>query len=258
MVEQNNNQNVSIPKSVTLGGVTYNVGETPELQSLIQAVSSVEKSKLYSKFENLRKQIEELQNVQIVDDKQKNTDVKSLAEQIKNDIKAELLPSIKEEIQSVVQPLLNSANEAKEKELNDYREKLINENLATCIPELVKGNTKQELDEALKKSIELRAKYPSANVPPANNNHIVDPNLQKQAQNAEFRAESPTNPIFANNGNHAQSVKPTAPTIPPVVQQPDANYSQPSAKQMSMKEFSSKRDSLLSQLQAEYGGGNSL
>lgn len=255
MAEQtNHNQNVNIPKSVTLGGVTYNIGETPELQQLVQAVSSVEKNKLYSKFDSLKSQIEELKNVQVVtESNQQPLDAKSIAEQIKAELKNELLPSLKAEVQEVVQPLLNSTKEAKERELKEYRESIINKNLATCIPELVKGNTREELDKSLQESIAIRSKYPSANVPQTPQGKVTDPTLQKQAGQAEFRAESPTNPVISEKGT-----RPSAPIVPPMQQQPEANTQPSRTKTMNMNDFAKNREALLNELRATFGGGANL
>lgn len=258
--QTNQNQNVSIPKSVTLGGVTYQIGETPELQQLVQSVASVEKSKLYSKFEGLKKQIEDLQHVQVVPEgSQQPLDTKGLIDAIKSELGSQFVTKddLKNGLQEVVQPLLNSTKEAKEKEIANYREQLINNNLATCIPELVTGNTKEELDASLKRSIELRAKYPSANVPYTPASHVSDPTLQRQAQNPEFQAQSPTNPVISGlNPTSQQPVqKPQAPAVPPMQQQPDGATQPTSPKHMGIKEFGNKRASMLEELQRLYGGG---
>ena len=63
MATETEKNNVNIPESVTIGGVTYAVKETPELQQFIQDIAKVEKSKLYSQFETLKAQIATLQNV---------------------------------------------------------------------------------------------------------------------------------------------------------------------------------------------------
>lgn len=63
-------RNVSIPESVTINGITYVVRDTPELQKFMQAVSKVEKNKLYSQFESLKNQLEDLRKVQVVPDSQ--------------------------------------------------------------------------------------------------------------------------------------------------------------------------------------------
>lgn len=258
--QENHSQEVSIPKSVTLGGVTYPIGETPELQQLIQSVASVEKTKLYSKFDGLKKQIEGLQSAQVVPEVKQPLDTKALIETLKAELSGNFVTKedLKDGLKEVVQPLLNSTKEAHEKELATYRDSLINKNLAVCIPELVKGNTKEEIDASLQDSIKLRAKYPSANVPYVPEGKTIDPNLQATAKQPEFKAESPTNPIY---GGSEKSVtgsvqRPQAPVVPPMHQQPDGSQQPTSPRSLSAKEFAAKREAMLAELQSVYGGNS--
>lgn len=258
--QENHNQEVSIPKSVTLGGVTYPIGETPELQQLIQSVASVEKTKLYSKFDGLKKQIEGLQSAQVVPDVKQPLDTKALIETLKAELSGNFVTKedLKEGLKEVVQPLLNSTKEAHEKELSAYRDSIINKNLAVCIPELVKGNTKEEIDASLQDSIKLRAKYPSANVPYVPEGKTIDPNLQAQAKQPEFRAESPTNPIYGGSEKPVTGSvqRPQAPVVPPMHQQPDGSQQPTSPRSISTKEFAAKREAMLAELQSVYGGNS--
>ena len=64
-MEQNEEKKVGIPESITINGVTYTVKDTPELQQFIQEVAKVEKSKLYTQFENLKSQIANLGKVRV-------------------------------------------------------------------------------------------------------------------------------------------------------------------------------------------------
>lgn len=243
---------ISIPESVTINGVTYLVSETPELQQFIQAVSKVEKSKLYSQFESLKEQIKNLGNVQVTEDQQQKLDIEALVKSLKDSFvtKEDLQESLKATVEEVVRPVLDATKKTQEDELNAYREKLITENAATCIPELVKGNTKEELDAALKESIRLRAAYPS----PGNEQrpYSGDPNIQKQAQQPGFQAEPAKSPT--PNGQQQ------APAAPPAPHRPAADASQqPTAtKTMPMSEFAQKRDALKQQLEAMYGNGGTL
>jgi hypothetical protein len=244
---------ISIPESVTINGVTYLVSETPELQKFIQDVSKVEKSKLYSQFESLKAQIKDLSGVHVTEDEQKQQfDIKALVESLKDSFvtKEDLKESLKSTVEEVVRPVLDATKKTQEDEINAYREKLITENAATCIPELVKGNTKEELDAALKESIRLRAAYPS----PGNEQkpYSGDPNIQKQAQQPGFQAEPAKSPT--PNGQQQ------APAAPPAPHRPAADASQePTAtKTMPMSEFAQKRDALKQQLEAMYGNGGTL
>ena len=245
---------ISIPESVTINGVTYLVSETPGLQKFIQDVSKVEKSKLYSQFESLKAQIKDLSGVHVTEDEQKQQfDVKALVDALKDSFvtKEDLKESLKSTVEEVVRPVLDATKKTQEDELNAYREKLITENSATCIPELVKGNTKEELDAALKESIRLRAAYPS----PGNEQkpYTGDPNIRKQAQQPGFTAEPASSPTPKGN-------QPQAPAAPPAPHRPAADASQePTAtKTMPMSEFAQKRDALKQQLEAMYGNGGTL
>lgn len=257
-MEENKDQNqISIPKSVTLGGVTYPIGETPELKQLIQAVASVEKSKLHSTFDGLKKQIENLQGVTVVPQGQQPLDTKGIIAELKQELSNSFVSKedLKSELKEVVQPLLQSTQEAKQKELNIYREQIINKNLATCIPELVTGNSREELDAALQKSIQLRASYPSANAPVPTGAHVTDPTLQQQASQPQFQAQSPTNPVFSGEQPGQPTYqKPSAPAVPPMQQPLDSSHQQASPKSLSMEEFGKKREAMLAELTASYGG----
>jgi len=41
---------VTIPESITIGGISYVVRDTPELLKFMQAVAKVEKNKMYTQF----------------------------------------------------------------------------------------------------------------------------------------------------------------------------------------------------------------
>ena len=246
---------VSIPESVTINGVTYAVKDTPELQKFIQEVAKVEKSKLYTQFENLKSQIANLGKVQITDDK--DFDVNTIVEKLKStfvtkeDFK-EMLPGI---VKEVVQPVLIATEQNRKNELEQYRENLIRENLSTCIPELVKGETKEELDQSLKESIRLRASYPTpstANID--HTKHVTDPLIKSQMK--EFKEDSA--PYSLPQSSAApQSVKDTSSAPPSAPRRPSPEVTGRSyVKQMPMSEFTKQRDNLKAQLEAMYGGGS--
>lgn len=231
-----------IPESVTINGVTYTVKDTPELQQFIQQVAKVEKSKLYTQFENLKSQIANLGKVKITDDA---SNVDTLVEKLKGTFVTkqdfqEMLPNV---IKEVVQPVLTATEQNRQNELSQYRENLIKENIATCIPDLVKGETKEELDKSLAESIRLRAAYPtpsSAAVPVGHK--VTDPLIQKQMKEA--------------NVNPQPSVEPQpVPSFAPRRMSPEVTGPE-NVKQMSMSEFASRRDALQAQLESMYGGGS--
>lgn len=234
---------IGIPESITINGVVYIVKDTPELLGLIQAVSKVEKDKLYSQFESLKSQIENLKKVRVVDSTQP-TDLKGIVEELKSVFvtKEDLAVTLKDSIKEVVQPVLNATEQNRQNELDEYRKTLIKNNLDTCIPEMVAGNTREELDAALAKSIKIRASYPSPSsaVPQG---HVTDPLIQAQAEQMEARIPTPAAPIASAPPVVPRRPSPEVTGIPPI-------------KQMSMDEFSRKRDELARQLEASYGGGS--
>mgnify|MGYP001737512013 CR=1 FL=1 len=239
---------VGIPESITINGVTYLVKETPELQQFIQSVAKVEKTKLYSKFEDLKAQISNLGNVKV-----ENTpalDMDALIEKLqgtfvtKEDFKENLSGIVKE----VVQPVLNATEQTRKNELEQYRDKIISENAATCIPDLVKGETKEELDSSLKESIRLRAAYPSPNTEHKTEGKVVDPVIQAQA--SKMGASATPTPESA-----PQNPTPTPPPAPRIPA-PEAGSMSTGTKSMSMKEFGERRDTLLKNLEDVYGGGS--
>ena len=246
----------SIPESITINGVTYLVKETPELQQFIQSVAKVEKSKLYSQMENLRTQIQNLGNVEVIPEQRNAFDLDTLVEKLKGTFVTtdSLKETLSDTIKEVVQPVLDATHRNEQNELKEYREKLIRENASTCIPELIKGNTKEELDAALKESIRLRGAYPApGNQTPQYNG---DPNLQKQAEQQQFQAQPTPTPATTpapqpQNPNPA----PQAPAAPRFLA-PDASKQGISPRQMSMAEFSKQRDALKANLEAMYGGSS--
>lgn len=251
-------RNVGIPESITINDVTYTVKETPELQKFIQEVAKVEKSKLYTQFENLKAQIANLGKVQVIGGGE-SLDVDNLVEKLKGtfvtkeDFK-ETLPGI---VKEVVQPVLTATEQNRQDELNAYREKLISENIATCIPELVKGETKEELDKSLQESIRIRASYPTPSTAaiPAGQ-QVKDPLIAKQMR--EMGGEQPSITPTPQGGAPApQPAASPTPTPPAAPRRPSPEASGPAnVKQMPMSEFAKQRDNLKAQLEAMYGEGS--
>ena len=239
MAKDNNAEEIRIPESITINGVTYKVSETPELQSLIQTVAKIEKSKLYSKYDELKAQLDSL----------KTADIQGMGT-----ISAETLESLKgifltkedlaalqsgfpEMVKEVVNPLLENVEKAKVNEIEEYRNQLITANANTCIPELVKGATKEELDASLAESIRIRQQYSPAQSPQT----VHDPLVKEQARAAGVSLNPTPTPT-------------QAPAVPPVPARPAAQPGgQPTAKGMSMEEFAKNRDMLRKQLEGMYG-----
>ena len=238
---------VGIPESITINGVTYLVKETPELQQFIQSVAKVEKSKLYSKFEDLKNQIINLGKVKV--ENTPATDIDTIVEKLKGTFvtKDDLKENLSNVVKEVVQPVLNATEQTRKNELEQYREKIIKENAAVCIPDLVKGETKEELDATLAQSIKLRASYPSPNTEHHDDGgKVKDPVIEKQA--AEMGGAATPTP--------APNPQPQTPPMAPRIPAPDANANQTGTKSMSMKEFGERREGLLQNLENLYGGSS--
>lgn len=250
-MEQNEEKKVGIPESITINGVTYAIKDTPELQQFIQEVAKVEKSKLYTQFENLKAQIANLGKVRVTGN---SLDVDTIVEKLKGTFVTkedfqEMLPGV---LKEVVQPVLTATEQNRKNELEQYREKLISENIATCIPELVKGETKEELDASLQESIRIRAAYPTPSTAAIDpNKHVTDPLIQKQAQEMVGQPLTPTPQAAPAPTAAPTSAPPAAPRRP----SPEVSGPQ-NVKQMPMNEFEKQRESLKQQLEAMYGGGS--
>ena len=248
----NGEKKVGIPESITINGVTHTVKDTPELLQFIQEVAKVEKSKLYTQFENLKAQIANLGKVKVAETA--GLDIDSIVEKLrgtfvtKEDFQ-EMLPGV---LREVVQPVLTATEQSRKNELLEYRERLISANIATCIPELVKGETKEELDASLAESIRLRAAYPTPSTVQVDaTRHITDPLIQKQAQEMGAEQTQTPTPIASAPISDLPPMPPVAPRrTSPEVSGPT------NVKQMPMNEFERQREALKQQLEAMYGGGS--
>lgn len=215
---------VLIPGSITIGEITYVIKDTPELQSLIAAVAKVEKDKLYSQFESLKTQVNQLGNVQVQETPKAPLDVEAL----KKDIVGEITSQLK----TIVQPMLQATQDSKQEELRKYKESIINSNLDKCIPELVKGETVEELNTSLAESVALRAKY----LHPVNNVTPKDPLMEVAAAKLEKE-------VTEEKVNVAQVPKREA---------PDGFGVPENIQAMSMEEFGKRREALQDTLKSMY------
>lgn len=241
---------VSIPESITINGVTYVVKDTPELLNFMQTVAKVEKNKLYSQFETLKEQIAKLGNVQVIGGEDNKVDIDSIVEKLKGTFvtKQDLQETLKGTVEEVVRPVLQATQKQQEDEIAQYRQKLINDNIATCIPELVQGKTKEELDAALKHSIELRAAYPTPSTAHLGDKQVHDPLVQAQFKTLNDGG-TPTPPQSGQQAPANPPMPPAAPRRP----SPEAGEGGSNVKQMSMSEFANQRENLLRNLQATFG-----
>lgn len=252
-MENNEEKKVGIPESITINGATYYVKDTPELQQFIQEVAKVEKAKLYTQFENLKAQIANLGRVKVVGEEM-NTEslVNSLVDKLKDTFitKEDLKESLPNVLKEVVNPLLQDSEKNKQEELAQYREKIISENIDTCIPDLVKGETKEELLSSLNESIRIRSSYPTPSTAGQENRRVVDPLIVRQ-YGEQAPTQSPT--------PRAEGTSPAVnvPTPPPAPRRPSPDASGPAnVRRMTMDEFAKQRENLREQLETMYGGSS--
>ena len=234
---------IGIPESITINGSTYVVKDNPELVAFVQEVAKVEKAKLYSQMEAIRTELNALKGVHV---EGSPVDVEQLAQKLgdkfitKEDFNQAfngLKESFPQMIKEVVQPVLTATAQQQQNELEAYRQELIQKNAATCIPDLVVGNSKEELDAALQRSIQLRSTYPAP---------VAEPAREQVPANAPG-GQTPTPPPAA------PAPKPQVPA-PPRRESPAATEGL-DIKGMPMSEFASRREQLAQQLEKMYGSG---
>lgn len=221
-------KNVAIPEYLIINGSTYSVKDTPEIQEFIKNVAKVEKSKLYTQIEQLREQAMKLERVQISPTPKVEAPSFDM-DKFKEDISG-IVGTI---IDDKLAPITSESNRAKEQALNNYREELVNKNIDRCIPDLVRGSSKEEIDQSLAESIRLRASYPSPNT--VETKAVKDPLLQQTALDNKFQAET---------------YIPSVPGIPAA----DPSSNKTDVKKMSMEEFAKQRSALMNGMESLYGG----
>ena len=172
---------------ITLNGEKKKISEIPELQAYVQNVRAeahkAEKEKLYTRISELENGIKRLEAIPIVttptqqvqNSQAPQIDTNSIIAGVIDALLPKLEASLDAKLKDVVVPITKETQFLKEANLNTYRLKLIEENQGKCIPEYVVGNSKEELDAALLKSVELFSKYlPKKEVAPV----ITSPNTE--------------------------------------------------------------------------------
>ena len=165
-------EKTELPKTLLLGGVAYNVDDNPELKAFVTGiqknVAQVEKAKLYTQITELKEGIKALEKVTPIETKQKESPVDF--DKFKEDITSSITEVMTEKFSSLVKkelaPITERNAQTEKMAVADYRNKLISENQGKCIPELVAGSTREELDKALTHSTELFSKYGKVDATP--------------------------------------------------------------------------------------------
>jgi hypothetical protein len=248
------NGKIEIPAKIKLGETEFVISETPELQALVQAATAnaaaTEKAKLYSKIKEIEQEVEQLNKVKIEapisSNNNQSIDVSAL--------KTEIITELTSVIQNTVNPLVARNKEVEQMELADYRNLLIEKNQGSCYPELIVGNTKDELDAALLKSKDLCSRY-------GNKLMQVNPLTTTPAQTTETKPAdiivnppapaapaTPATPAAQANAPAPTTAAPVAPAAiasPPNVAVSASSQTTPDIKNMDISEFGKRRDELL-------------
>lgn len=148
----------ALPENLILGTVSYSVKDNPELAAFRSAcvahAAQTEKTKLYSQMSALKDQVNALKDVKITDTAPA-IDVISL----KSEIVAEMSKAFGAQLDAALTPLKKQSEDVVKQQVNEYRNQLLIANQGKCIPELIVGETKEALDEALTTSLKIFAQY---------------------------------------------------------------------------------------------------
>lgn len=224
MIDNAQNTVPQIPQSIVLGGTTYNVDSTPELKEFLASVAKVEKHKVHTKFAELQKKVEEL-TVQGIPP---SLNIQEIVDALKGSIET-VIDTKFTEMQGALKPVIDKTEADAKQAIENYREKLLKDNEGACIPELVKGSTKEELDRTLAESKTIYQQYglkPASTAPPAPANVPAVPDVPAPQ-------------------------RPTAPPAAPAHPARAFSSQLENVKNLSPEEFAKKRESLLGELQAE-------
>ena len=228
-----NEKTIVIPESIEIDGHSYVVKETPALMEFRQLVEKAEKNKLYSTFATLRQQINDLKATQVVQ-QSAPFDLGALVEALKGEFATR--EDLQDIVSKAVQPVNNNLEQRRQQEL------------AECIPELVKGATREEIDASMKESIALLNKYHGPFIAPPQGK-TVDPllvNAERRAVASGEVLEIPAKPTpVKDDGKSPIPVVPTR-AMPEV-------STAPTTRKMTMEEFAQQREAILRNLEAEYG-----
>jgi hypothetical protein len=218
----------TLPDLIEIGGVQYSTRETPAIKDYLDAfrkkISTEERRKVYSQIEELKKSLDQLNKVPL-----------NSASDDLSAFKDEILQSVQSVIKEVVSPVLEHVKKTEEDSVTSYRNKLLIDNQGKCMPELVVGNTKEELDAALVKSLELYNNYVAKNGAPANSTPAV-PTTVSASANPTAPASVPATPMT-----------PAAPAPMPLPSAPAVAVAQPEEtdiRSMSAEEFGKRRTEL--------------
>lgn len=244
MSTENNNSDqrftrVEVPRVINLGGQSYSIADTPILKDLVDTVrkdaSTVEKQKLYPKIETLKTQLETLANVEIVNPTNADDKPTELLDQEK------LVQGIVEGLGKVIQPLIKSNQEQEVQKVRDYRNQVLMDNQGKIIPELVVGETVEEINTNLAKSKDLFAKYGKEFGQQTPQEQMA---AQRATQQTPQTPQTPTPSTPTNPTQASPSGLPQAPATAPI-----SDAIMPDIKAMTPEEFAKQREAIKKSLE---------
>lgn len=249
----NNTVPENIPEQITIGETAYSIKATPELMALVktvtQQVQKTEKNKLYDTIETLKTQVATLQkekeaiqtsSAALPVPTPKPLENPPSTTEIRNQLKASDSPITMDEVnnllhkkftedlpailQNLLKPVTDELNATKAEQVRLYRNRRLLELGDAVVPELVVGNTPDEVEQSIASSALIRQRYAAVSTP-----------------------VTPVTPVIPVS---QFTPPPAAPIIPRI---PFQDEQQLSVKNLSDKEFAAQRDNLYSKIKAEAG-----
>jgi hypothetical protein len=246
---------VTIPRTINIGGQEFSVADNPELANLVSLVrqdaSAVEKAKLYPAIDKLRKEVEVLTTAEIINPTG-NADTKGVENLISTIIENKF-QGIVNMLEEKLTPLLEASQKSEAATLEAYRKELLDANIGNCVPELVVGNSKEELDQALQVSISsfnsLKDQFGLKSVEEqlANTQHTT-PTATPAPATPATQVATPA-PATTSTTPKPEEAAPTTivlPSAPASTEVPGTEI--PNIKGMSMEEFAKRREELAKNL----------
>lgn len=242
-----------LPDSIVLGGTTYEVSATPELQNFINAASEViatrERNKLQTTIKELKDGMAALQRAEVTaTTKQTYYDFSSL--------KSEIIQEVTSTVKGIMQPLLKRSDISESQRIAEYRNKLVAEN-PDLIADLIVGDDYAQLEKALEnaKAISAKAKEKytlgaTGALPTTQTTTVPAPATPAQAAPVQQAPAAPaTTPTVATTtAPPAANINTPPAAMPGVPSTPAASTDLPDIKNMSMEEFAQRRKELAAKM----------
>lgn len=211
---------------------------------------STQVSDYTNKFQDLSAKVEQFTMAPITSDKYKQEELtpQQVAELNKQQVQGltpeqvqammdkkfnEELPQI---IQNSLKPVLDTTANIQQETLQSYKDNRLKELGDSVIPEMVTGNTKEEIEASIEASKAVRTRFATPNTPPT-------PGTPPSEGTPAPQVQTPT-------PTPAPTPTPTPPSPTPVTPTPPSSSALDGVKGMNMQDFGQNRDALLKELQA--------